>query len=106
MEKEEHSIDENFSEEELKRQVEESSKRTFYIKDCPELVWKDFSNYCRNEHRNDYAIGLQKLMYLKDMDAKSIAITNMIIDVDKKVALHENILKGILDKMNEVKNDG
>ena len=106
MVEEELSIDKQISEEELRRQIEEDSVRTFYIKDCPELIWSEFNQYAKNDHQNDYAATLKYLLDLRRVDAKHIAVINMIMSVENKLKIHNDVIEGILKRLKEVENNG
>ena len=102
MVKEELSIDET---EEIKKKVEDNTLRTFYIKDCPESLWREFNEIAKKEHKNDYSLTLGNLVNLKKIDAKSIAIVNMVNDLDEKIKRHDEIILKLLNRLNEVEKN-
>jgi len=73
----------------LKERVESITTRNFSITKCPEIVWKEFTDFCKLETSDSYAMGVKLLLDAHKTNAKDLMLYQKIIELEDRVTLLE-----------------
>jgi len=82
--------DKKENEETIKERVDSITTRTFWITNCPEKVWEEFSKYAKDETNNNYSIALKLLLGTNKSDAKSRVLYERYIQLDMRLRQAES----------------
>lgn len=88
----------------VQERVKSMVTRHFYISKCPEEVYVRFSEFCKVETMDNYALGLKTLLDIAETNAKELTLYKKYLEMEDRLVELEG--KEIEPKEEKLKTMG